>query len=471
MLSQKRRWLILSVLGLFFFMVIVDGSIVAIAIPQIAQSLNAATGTTTLIISVYLITICATLLLFGQFGDQYGRVQIFEIGTFIFLVGSFLAGAGHTIEFVLGGRFVQGIGASMTMANSYAIVTDTFPAKQLGRAFGVESIFISLGALAGPGLGGLILGSFPWSYIFWINLPIGIICLIIEVLVFPKSIRHKEKGIDWYGAILLALAATCLYLLTTQLNTHIAYLAGLLILLGGFSWCFVKTEQKALRPLLNFTIFRNEMFRKRIIVVFLSFIVSYFFTILAPLYLQLVLNYSTQFSGILLMVAPVVSVFASPMAGYISDHYDQHVEMTIGMSILMMTQIGLLFLTRKSEPLYFIGLSAIMAVGTATFGTPNSVIIMQSVPEKLRGMAGSTNSLVREFGLVLGTTLSTIIFYRVLSIINHREIDTAIGVSKSSFLVAQRWTYAVGLLLLGMALLYIIYAIRKDFKHGKKRIR
>lgn len=189
---------------------------------------------------------------------------------------------------------------------------------------------------------------------------------------------------------------------------------------------------------------------------FLSFIVSYFFTILAPLYLQLVLNYSTQFSGILLMVAPVVSVFASPMAGYISDHYDQHVEMTIGMSILMMTQIGLLFLTRKSEPLYFIGLSAIMAVGTATFGTPNSVIIMQSVPEKLRGMAGSTNSLVREFGLVLGTTLSTIIFYRVLSIINHREIDTAIGVSKSSFLVAQRWTYAVGLLLLGMALLYII---------------
>lgn len=102
---------------------------------------------------------------------------------------------------------------------------------------------------------------------------------------------------------------------------------------------------------------------------------------------------------------------------------------------------------------------------------PNSVIIMQSVPEKLRGMAGSTNSLVREFGLVLGTTLSTIIFYRVLSIINHREIDTAIGVSKSSFLVAQRWTYAVGLLLLGMALLYIIYAIRKDFKHGKKRIR
>lgn len=468
MLSQNRRWLILSILGIFFFMVIVDGSIVAIAIPQISQSLNTATGATTLIISVYLITICATLLLFGQFGDQYGRVRIFEIGTFIFLLGSFVAGVGQVLELVLVGRFVQGIGASMTMANSYAIVTDTFPAKQLGSAFGVESIFISLGALAGPGLGGIILGSLPWGYIFWINLPIGIICLGIELVAFPKSKPQKAKGIDWRGATLLALAASCLYLLTMQLNVHVVVTVLLFLLMILFSWQFVRMEKKATQPLLNLTIFRNAMFRKSIVVAFLSFIVSYFFTILAPLYLQLILNYSTQFSGVLLMVAPVVSMIASPEAGYISDHYNQHIEMAVGMLILIGVQVGLLFLTGKLEPWYFIVLSAVMAAGTAVFGTPNSVLVMQSVPAKLRGMAGSTNSLVREFGLVLGTTLSTVIFYRVLSLLNHREIDTAIGVSKQTFLLAQRWTYAAVLLLLCGALFYIIYAIGKERKHVRK---
>lgn len=464
MLSQIRRWSVLSILGLFFFMVIVDGSIVTIAIPDIAKDLSVPTGEANLIISVYLITICATLLLFGQFGDQFGRIRIFEIGTLVFLIGSFLAGAGHYLGFVLIGRLVQGIGASMTMANSYAIVTDIFPANQLGRAFGIEGIFISLGALAGPGMGGIILANLPWGYIFWINLPLGLVCLIVGSITYPKQMKSKKQKIDWYGAITLGLAAVSLYILTMQINASFVRMTALLIIFFGCGWWFITVERKALRPLLNLTIFQNAVFSKSIIIAFISFIVSYFFTILAPLYLQLVLNYSTQFTGLLLMIAPLISIFASPIAGYVSDRYNQKVEMTVGMVILIVAQLGLLFLTRRFEPYYFIAISALISIGTVTFGTPNNVLVMQSVPDKLRAMAGSTNSLVREFGLVLGTTISTLIFYRVLSLVGHQTVSTAIGVPITAIMTAQRWTYAVGLLLLLVALLIIIHAIRKGLR-------
>ncbi len=107
--ARTKRWAILAVLGLFFFMVIVNGTIVTIAIPQISRQLAVATSATTLIVSIYLIVICATLMLFGQFGDKFGRTNVFKVGTLVFLIGSFLAGAGQKLEFVLFGRLIQAL--------------------------------------------------------------------------------------------------------------------------------------------------------------------------------------------------------------------------------------------------------------------------------------------------------------------------------------------------------------------------
>ncbi|MFL2028140.1 MFS transporter [Loigolactobacillus zhaoyuanensis] len=465
MQSAVKRWTMLAVIGLFFFMVIVDGSIVAIAIPDIARDLAITTGATTLIISSYLITICASLLLFGQIGDQFGRSRVFKWGTLIFLVGSFLAGSGGSLSIVLLGRFVQGIGASMTMANSYALVTDIFPPEQLGRAFGIEGIFISLGALAGPGLGGLILVQLPWNYIFWINLPLGLLCLIAEVAVFPKSQQRSSSKIDWLGAASLALATSALYLATMQLR----YWWVMILLMVIFSYIFWRVESKIAVPLLDFKIFRYQLFSQSLLVAFLSFIVAYFFTILAPLYLQLVLQYSPGVTGLLLMVTPIVSLVASPLAGYISDRYDQRLEMTIGMAILVVAQLSLAFATARFEPTYFIFNSVLIAVGTALFGTPNNVIVMQAVPNKMRGLAGATNSLVREFGLVLGTTLSTLIFYRLLSLFSQRQVDTALGMARPILLKAQRGTYLVALLLLSVALFILIWHRKKELTSNGDR--
>lgn len=180
-------------------MVIIDGTIVVVAVPTIASALAVSPSQVNLLLTVYLTTISVCLLFFGQLADQYGRTRLFIWGTYLFLIGSGLAGFGVNFQLILAARVVQAVGASMTMATSYAIVADVFPPAILGRALGIESIFISAGALAGPGIGGLILSQLPWGYIFWVNLPIGVVCLLVEWAVFPRTHAFSGKK-AWMAA-------------------------------------------------------------------------------------------------------------------------------------------------------------------------------------------------------------------------------------------------------------------------------
>ncbi|HAT55726.1 MAG TPA: MFS transporter, partial [Lactobacillus sp.] len=388
-----KRWATLSILGLFFFMVIIDGSIVSIAIPTIAKALTISTNATITIIDVYLVTISALLLFGGQLGDQLGRPFIFEVGTVLFVLGSSIAGIGINLPIVLVGRFIQAIGASMTMANSYAIVTDTFPAQYLGRALGIESLFISLGSLAGPGLGGLILSYLPWGFIFWVNIPLGVLCLVGEWFIFPHPRRPVKPNIDWKGVFNLVGLAATFFVATSLALTHPGWATLWLGIFGGLLWLFIRQERTAPKPLLSTQIWHNQRFSQNIVTALISFVVGYFFTLLAPLYLQLVLRDSSQLSGLLLMASPIVALLLNPIAGWLTDRFDKTHVMTIGLGILIMAQIGLIVSNGSAEPTLFIIASGLIATGTAIFGTPNNTVIMQSVPIRERGMAGSLNSL------------------------------------------------------------------------------
>lgn len=312
----KHRWLALCTLGLFFFMVIVDGSIVTIAVPAMAASLEVPTSQVNLVIAIYLVGISGLLLTFGQLGDQLGRINLFKWGTLLFTIGSATAALGISFSFVLGGRLIQAVGASMTMANSYAIVTDIFPMAFLGRALGIESIFISLGALAGPGIGGLLLNYLSWHAIFWVNVPLGLACLLIEWFIFPIQkpvVSIQRLKIDWQGTLWLVLAAVSFYFLSSVALTHpVMALLGLIILIGVLVQ-FILSERHSEKPLLNFRIFTYPLFTRSMLASFMSFIASYFFTLLAPIYLQVILHVTSQLTGLLLMIAPVVALAANQL--------------------------------------------------------------------------------------------------------------------------------------------------------------
>ncbi|WP_125579290.1 MFS transporter [Lacticaseibacillus suibinensis] len=443
-----RRWLNLMILGVFFFMVIVDGSIVTIAIPAMAHGLAVGTERVGLVISIYLVTISALLLPFGQLGAQWGRERCFMLGTLAFLVGSWLTGAGAQLSWVLGGRVLQGVGASLTMANSYALVADWFPPQQLGRAFGIESIFISLGGLAGPGLGGLVLTHWDWRYLFWLNLPIGGLCLVAAVLWFPRTASRQRLHLDWGGTGLLMALAIVFYVSTASSLTQPGLALLGLALSGGLLWLLVRWEQHRPHPLLNLALLKTPAFGWPLAAAFTTFVAAYYFTLLGPIYLQVVVGLSPAATGAVLMAGPLVAIVANPLAGMAADRWSQPRVMQNGLLLLLVSALGLVLLTGQFEPLAFLLVSVVMAIGTSVFGTANSAFLMREVTPAQRGAAGALTALLREVGLVLGVSLASTSFYGSLGALARQPLTTALGQPVSRLLTAQHLAYALAAVIL-----------------------
>jgi len=208
---QKHRWWILIAVCLFTFMSTLDGSIVNIALPVMSQDLKIPMNQAEWVVSVYLITICALLLLFGKLGDTRGKIRIFKIGSVMFTVGSLLCGFSVGLPFLLVARAIQAIGAAMTMATNSGIITEVFPFNERGRALGMIGSFVALGSIAGPGVGGIILAHLSWGYIFWINVPIGIMALFIGQRILPRDITVTKAAIDGRGAGVFGLIMVSIF--------------------------------------------------------------------------------------------------------------------------------------------------------------------------------------------------------------------------------------------------------------------
>ena len=200
--SKQHFWLAIFAVGIFTFMSTLDSSIINIALPVISKSLDIPMNQATWAVSIYLIVISGLVTFFGRLGDQIGKIRVFKMGTYIFTIGSLMAGINLGLYFLLFARFVQSLGAAMTMSNSFGIITSLAPFNYRARAMGFNIMFVSLGTIAGPGIGGLILEQLNWPYIFWVNVPIGILAIIIGSMFFPKELKTTKKLIlDYQGII------------------------------------------------------------------------------------------------------------------------------------------------------------------------------------------------------------------------------------------------------------------------------
>jgi MFS family permease len=175
--KDSSRWIILIIVIMATFMSTLDASIVNVALPKMAKALNVTTSNIQLVVTSYLIIIAGTVLIFGRLGDILGKTNVFKFGLGLFTLGSLLCGITNSFPLLIMSRVIQAIGAAGTMANSQGIVTEVFPANERGKALGLNGTAVALGSLVGPGLGGLIVGTYRWELIFLINIPIGLISL------------------------------------------------------------------------------------------------------------------------------------------------------------------------------------------------------------------------------------------------------------------------------------------------------
>jgi len=440
----KNRWIILFIVVMVTFMCTLDSSIVNVALPVMAKALHVTSAGIQLVVTSYLIVISAAILVFGRLGDMLGKTKVFKFGIALFTMGSLFCGITSSLTVLVLARVVQAIGAAATMANSQGIITGVFPSKERGRALGITGTFVALGAMAGPALGGFIVDATSWEYIFLINIPIGIITLFYGIKILPKANKTEKFKLDVYGAVLFAFTIIPLFVALGKGQeigfTHPIILTGFLLSIVSFI-TFIFVEKKRKNPLLELKIFENKLFSLSIFCGFISFVAMFCSVIIQPFYLQDVLKYSPSFTGLILMVSPLVLSVVAPISGHMSDKIGSEILTFIG---LLVTGLGLLLMSTLNEQRSLMSMVfyiVVMTIGNGLFQSPNNSLIMSTVPKDKLGIAGSINGLVRNLGMVCGIALSTALLYNRMSYkIGYRVTNYIVG-RNDAFIYGMRIVY------------------------------
>lgn len=415
---QKHRWWILVAVCLFTFMSTLDGSIVNIALPVMSKDLKIPMNQAEWVVSIYLIVICALLLLFGKLGDAYGKIKIFKIGSILFTIGSLLCGFNSGLFVLLAARVIQAIGAAMTMSTNNGIITEVFPFTERGRALGMIGSFVALGSIAGPGVGGLILAHLNWGYIFLINVPVGILAIILGAMILPKDITLTKQKIDKLGAFLFAVVMVTLFggiFLGQEIGFTKPVILLLLLVAVIAAVVFVYIELHVEKPILELKIFKNANFSLSILCAFLIFVANFFFNVISPFYLENARGLAANYAGYALMTFPIVQVIVAPISGTISDKIGPELLTFIGLIIISISQVGYMLMNLATPLWVFMFFVGLVGFGNGVFQAPNNTIVMNSVEVKDLGIAGGINALARNFGMVIGISAATTVLFSAMS--------------------------------------------------------
>jgi len=447
---QKHRWLILVAVCLFTFMSTLDGSIVNIALPVISKDIVIPMNQAEWVVSIYLITICALLLLFGKLGDTRGKIRIFKIGSVLFTVGSLLCGFSVGLGFLLVARTIQAIGAAMTMATNSGIITEVFPFNERGRALGMIGSFVALGSIAGPGVGGLILAHFNWGYIFWINVPIGIVALLIGQRILPKDITVSRQAIDKPGAGLFALMMVTLFagvFIGQEIGFTRPVILGLFAVAIVATVFFVRLELRIDNPILALHLFENKRFTISILCAFLIFVANFFFNVIAPFYLENARGMAANYAGYALMTFPIVQVVVAPIAGSISDRIGPEILTFIGLVLISVSQVGYMLATLATPLWVFMFFIGLVGFGNGVFMAPNNAIVMSSVPVRDLGVAGGVNALAREMGMVVGISIATTVLFSAMGHYAGHKVTAYLPAHPEVFISGMHVAFMVSLVI------------------------
>ncbi len=449
-MPPKVRWGILIVIVMSIFMSTLDGSIVNVALPTLSKSLKVTSGAVAWVVSIYLIAVSATMLLFGRLGDIYGKTRVFQVGLAVFTLGSLLCGISSTLLMLLVSRVIQAIGAAGLMSNSQGIITQVFPANERGRALGINGTFVALGSLVGPSLGGFIVDYAKWEYIFWINIPVGILVIILSLKLLPKAGKVVKEKVDFPGSVLFMAFIVLLFGALGQVQELGFGSPVIIICLVAslpFFLLFLRREKRLEMPLLELSLFKSKWFTISLICSFISFIAIFCSNIIMPFYLQDALQMSPGRAGAFLSIYPLVLALTAPISGHLSDKIGSEILTLVGLGL---TSTGLLLLsTLDAAPNYVVmGVYiAIMSFGNALFQSPNTSLVMSTLPRNKLGIGGSISALVRNLGMIVGITLATTLLYQSMSGKLGYHVSDIAAAGTPAFIFAMRIVYLTAFLI------------------------
>lgn len=466
----KKEWAILMTVLPMTFMATLDSSIVNVALPTMAKSLNTTMAGIEWVVTSYLITICAVILLFGRLGDIIGKSKVFKIGIGVFTLGSLLCGFSNTLLMLILSRIIQAVGAAAAMATNQGIITETFPSTERGKALGMTGTAVALGTMVGPTLGGFIVSLADWKYIFLINIPIGIIVYIaiIKILNFNKV--KENVSFDVKGAILFMISIALLFT-SISFGQNLGYtnpiIIGELLIAVLLFFIFIKIEQKIENPMLDTSIFKNKLFSLSIFCGFISFVSIGAINIILPFYYQDVLGLTPSSAGLMMTVSPIILAIIAPISGAFSDKVGSEKISAIGLSILSLGIFSLIIFTEYTPLIIVAILVGLLSLGSGIFQSPNNSLIMSTVPKTKLGIAGSVNGLIRNLGITSGISLSTSILYSKMSGKIGYKVSGYVEGRADVFIYAMRFVFvAIGFICIVGAVLSILRVVNKKPKEN-----
>src|SRR6266550_7125247 len=295
--EHANKWAVLAILAIGIFMATLDTSIVNISLPTIAHYFGVPlNGAIEWVIIAYLVVIAGVLLTIGRLADMIGRKPIWVAGLIIFTAGSAICGASVSLGMLIAARALQGLGGAFIMAVSPAMLTNAFPASERGRALGMNAVIVALGVSTGPTLGGIITSTLSWRWIFFVNLPIGIIGLILTMRILKEKMRWNRGKFDPAGAILLALG---LVAITLGLSFGQEWGWNSPLLIGCLATGVIAlillyiVEKRVADPIINLSLLHNRVFLSATLSLVLSFLALFAVSFMLPFYLEELRGFTT----------------------------------------------------------------------------------------------------------------------------------------------------------------------------------
>jgi len=406
--KSNYHWYVLATVFVGTFMGPLDSSIVNIAIPSLTKYFSVGITTVEWVVMAYLLTTSSLLLSTGRLGDMVGHKRIYIIGFLTFTAASALCGISGSVQQLVFFRVVQAVGATCMFSSSPAILTDAFPTER-GKALGLISISVAIGLTVGPTLGGFIVHNFGWRWIFFVNIPIGIIASIMAAFILKESKLPTVKRFDFAGATMAFLALFSVLLALSmgdKWGWRSSSTIGLLLAAVVFAAAFLYFENKVEEPMLDLSLFRIRLFTTANISALINYASLFIATFLTPFYLRDVFGESIQTTGLVLTVIPLFIGLVAPISGTLSDKIGSRMLSSLGLTINALALLGLSRTSVSTGILPVALFLGLFGFGAGLFQSPNSSAIMGAVPRHRLGIAAGMQATMRSVGMVLGVAMA-----------------------------------------------------------------
>jgi EmrB/QacA subfamily drug resistance transporter len=406
--AENRKWLTLAAVSFGLFMIMLDNTVVNVALPSIQRDLGADLSELEWIVTGYALTFASLMLVGGKMADAYGRRLIFVLGIVVFTGASLACGLAGSSEVLIGARVVQGAGAALMNPATLSIIAATFPPRERGTAIGIWAGTSAMALAIGPLVGGLITEHLDWSWIFFVNVPIGVLGIAASYLFIDESRDETHERLDLPGLITSSLGLFALTYGLIEANTYgwgsariVTAFVVAAVLLGSF----VVLERTQRAPMLPLDLFRNGTYTGSNLVVLLVALAMFGVFFFVSLYMQNILGYSPVQTGAAFLPMTVLIILVAPIAGKTSDRLGSRGLMTFGMllvaaQLVWFSQLGADATYWQLLPGFLIG-----GVGMACTMTPSAAAATRSVPVEKAGVGSAVLNSARQVGGTMGVAL------------------------------------------------------------------